>query len=234
MHERYMRKPRTGNKLMNNEPTPSSLLSAPTSLTSDLQPPISTPAPSTAPKRGRPRKLDDLKRHEICALVAGGCSLREAAKYVGCGINTVRRELERNTEFNGDGGAPAMDFRVEQGLPVVTPAELTPDAIRAAFAAYGCLHVPGLVDEARVEELKNGIDNVFDAAEKYEEAEEAAKASEEGNGAPARPEPDPALMRAADVPWLVGDSSRLRAATGWRPALTLEQTLKDVVDAQAH
>jgi GDP-4-dehydro-6-deoxy-D-mannose reductase len=53
-------------------------------------------------------------------------------------------------------------------------------------------------------------------------------------GSDARPEPDPALMRAADVPWLVGDSSRLRAATGWRPALTLEQTLKDVVDAQAH
>ena len=50
----------------------------------------------------------------------------------------------------------------------------------------------------------------------------------------ARPEPDPALVRAADVPWLVGDSSRLREATGWRPALTLEQTLKDVVDAQAH
>lgn len=53
-------------------------------------------------------------------------------------------------------------------------------------------------------------------------------------GVDARPEPDPALMRAADVPWLVGDASRLRAATGWRPALTLDQTLKDVVDAQTH
>lgn len=53
-------------------------------------------------------------------------------------------------------------------------------------------------------------------------------------GIDARPEPDPALVRAADVPWLVGDSSLLRKATGWRPALTLEQTLKDVVDAQAH
>ncbi|HEU4800627.1 MAG TPA: NAD-dependent epimerase/dehydratase family protein [Gemmatimonadales bacterium] len=53
-------------------------------------------------------------------------------------------------------------------------------------------------------------------------------------GVDARPEPDPALMRTADVPWLVGDPSLLHAATGWRPALTLEQTLKDVVDAQAH
>jgi hypothetical protein len=55
--------------------------------------------PSAAPTRGRPRALNDIKRHEICALVAGGCSLREAAKYVGCGINTIRRELERNTIF---------------------------------------------------------------------------------------------------------------------------------------
>lgn len=53
-------------------------------------------------------------------------------------------------------------------------------------------------------------------------------------GVDARPEPDPELMRTADVPFLVGDSTRLRAATGWRPALTLDQTLKDVVDAQAH
>lgn len=53
-------------------------------------------------------------------------------------------------------------------------------------------------------------------------------------GVDARPEPDPALMRAADLPWLVGDSSRLHTATGWRPAFTLDQTLRDVVDAQAH
>ena len=57
-----------------------------------------TPDPSK--KRGRPRVLDEVKRREICALVAGGCSLREAAKYVGCGINTIRRELERNAEFS--------------------------------------------------------------------------------------------------------------------------------------
>lgn len=47
------------------------------------------------------------------------------------------------------------------------------------------------------------------------------------------PEPDPALLRAADIPYLVGDSARLRAATGWAPAKTLEQTLAEVVSAQA-
>ena len=33
-------------------------------------------------------------------LVAGGCGLREAARYVRCNINTIRREAERNPEFD--------------------------------------------------------------------------------------------------------------------------------------
>jgi GDP-4-dehydro-6-deoxy-D-mannose reductase len=43
-------------------------------------------------------------------------------------------------------------------------------------------------------------------------------------------EPDPALIRPADIPWLVGDGAKLRAATGWVPAFTLEQTLSDVLE----
>lgn len=52
-------------------------------------------------------------------------------------------------------------------------------------------------------------------------------------GVPAEPVPDPALARPADIPHLVGDNTRLRAATGWSPSITLDQTLKDVIDAQA-
>jgi hypothetical protein len=48
---------------------------------------------------GRPRVLDDAKRREICALIAGGCGLREAAQYVDCSITTIRREAERNPDF---------------------------------------------------------------------------------------------------------------------------------------
>jgi hypothetical protein len=48
---------------------------------------------------GRPRVLDDAKRREICALIAGGCGLREAASYVDCSITTIRREAERNPDF---------------------------------------------------------------------------------------------------------------------------------------
>ncbi|MBI4499652.1 MAG: GDP-mannose 4,6-dehydratase [Gemmatimonadetes bacterium] len=47
------------------------------------------------------------------------------------------------------------------------------------------------------------------------------------------PEVHPSLMRAGDIPYLVGDGSKLRAATGWEPRRTLEQTLREVVNAQA-
>jgi GDP-4-dehydro-6-deoxy-D-mannose reductase len=48
-------------------------------------------------------------------------------------------------------------------------------------------------------------------------------------GVDASPEPDPALMRPADIPYLVGDPGRLAAATGWTPRVPMRQTLTDVV-----
>lgn len=47
------------------------------------------------------------------------------------------------------------------------------------------------------------------------------------------PEADPALMRPADILHLVGDAAKLRAATGWCPRRSLDDTLQDVLDAQA-
>jgi GDP-4-dehydro-6-deoxy-D-mannose reductase len=44
---------------------------------------------------------------------------------------------------------------------------------------------------------------------------------------------DPALARAVDIPHLVGDSTKLRRATGWAPSRSLEQTLRGLVDAEA-
>jgi GDP-4-dehydro-6-deoxy-D-mannose reductase len=41
---------------------------------------------------------------------------------------------------------------------------------------------------------------------------------------------DPELVRPVDVPRLVGDASKLTAATGWRPEIPLERTLADVLD----
>jgi IS30 family transposase len=50
-------------------------------------------------KAGRPRALDDVKRREVCALVAAGCTLAGAGRYVNCSAKTIRREAERNTDF---------------------------------------------------------------------------------------------------------------------------------------
>ena len=41
---------------------------------------------------------------------------------------------------------------------------------------------------------------------------------------------DPGLERPADVPILRGDSSLLLSATGWRPEIALDATLRAVVD----
>jgi GDP-4-dehydro-6-deoxy-D-mannose reductase len=49
---------------------------------------------------------------------------------------------------------------------------------------------------------------------------------------PMRLVPDPELLRPVDVPVLRGDNSKIRAATGWSPAIPIEQTLADLLDDQ--
>jgi GDP-4-dehydro-6-deoxy-D-mannose reductase len=41
---------------------------------------------------------------------------------------------------------------------------------------------------------------------------------------------DPALMRPNDIPVLVGDSTRLREATGWAPRIGFDRTLDDLLE----
>jgi GDP-4-dehydro-6-deoxy-D-mannose reductase len=48
---------------------------------------------------------------------------------------------------------------------------------------------------------------------------------------PVEVEQDEARLRPADIPRLAGDSSRLRAATGWEPEIPLERTLADALGA---
>jgi GDP-4-dehydro-6-deoxy-D-mannose reductase len=48
---------------------------------------------------------------------------------------------------------------------------------------------------------------------------------------PLRLRVDEALVRPVDTPRLVGDPTRLRAATGWEPRYTLEETLAAVLDS---
>ena len=53
-------------------------------------------------------------------------------------------------------------------------------------------------------------------------------------GVAVEPFADPSLVRSGDIPYLVGDASKLRDATGWSPTITLERTLRDMVDAQTN
>ncbi|MCC6348657.1 MAG: GDP-mannose 4,6-dehydratase [Candidatus Eisenbacteria bacterium] len=47
---------------------------------------------------------------------------------------------------------------------------------------------------------------------------------------PIRHEQDPARLRPADVPYLVGDPSRVARECGWRVTRSLEETLRDVLE----
>ena len=47
------------------------------------------------------------------------------------------------------------------------------------------------------------------------------------------PEADARLLRRSDIPHLVGDPAKVRAATGWQPEIPLDQSLQDVLNAQA-
>ena len=47
---------------------------------------------------------------------------------------------------------------------------------------------------------------------------------------PVRVEVDPARVRPSDTAMLIGDSTRLRAATGWQPQVTFERMLDDLLE----
>jgi len=47
-----------------------------------------------------------------------------------------------------------------------------------------------------------------------------------------KPELEPRLARRSDITHLVGDASKLRADTGWRPQVPLDRTLQDLLHAQ--
>jgi hypothetical protein len=48
---------------------------------------------------GRPQALNDDKRAIVCSLMAEGASLRQAARFVECDPNSIRRDAKRNDEF---------------------------------------------------------------------------------------------------------------------------------------
>ncbi len=55
--------------------------------------------PLNPSRTGRPRALNDDKQATVCSLIAEGASLRQAARFVDCDPNSIRREARRNDEF---------------------------------------------------------------------------------------------------------------------------------------
>jgi len=124
---------------------------------------------------------------------------------------------------------PALVRRVRQaqrdGLAEIAAGNLSPVRdfldVRDVVAAYGLLlerGVPGRIYNiasgtgVRLADLLGRISALL--------------------GHPVRPQTDPALMRPADIPVLVGDATRLRSETGWCPAHTLDDTLRRMLDAE--
>jgi GDP-4-dehydro-6-deoxy-D-mannose reductase len=53
-------------------------------------------------------------------------------------------------------------------------------------------------------------------------------------GVDAKLQSDPALVRPADVPALVGSAAKLRATTGWAPRHSLDSILEELIRAASH
>jgi len=53
-------------------------------------------------------------------------------------------------------------------------------------------------------------------------------------GVDAKLQTDPALVRPADVPALIGSAAKLRAATGWAPRHSLDSILEELIRAASH
>jgi len=122
--------------------------------------------------------------------------------------------------------AQRLRFAQRIGAPVVKVGNLEP--------VRDLLHVQDVVD-AYVRLLSKG-----EAGEVYNVASGQGMSLEDllfrmadVLGIRAIPEADPELLRPADIPHLVGDAAKLRAATGWSPRRSLDETLRDVLDAQA-
>ena len=51
-------------------------------------------------ENGRNPVLDEVKKGQICAMLAVGCSRSTAAKFVGCAVGTIRHTAGRDPKFD--------------------------------------------------------------------------------------------------------------------------------------
>lgn len=132
----------------------------------------------------------------------------------------------QDTRFVVPAFAQRLKFAKKSGAPVVKVGNLEP--------VREFLHVQDVVD-AYVRLLTRGQAGEIYNVASGQPISLAALLDRLARLVDVRPIPqvDPDRMRPADIPHLVGDASKLRTATGWAPRRSLDETLKEVVDAQA-
>ena len=111
------------------------------------------------------------------------------------------------------------------GAPVVEVGNLEP--------VRECMHVADVVDAYRLL-LDTGVPGeIYNVASGVGiKLHDLFFKAAEIVGHRAIPETDTTLSRRVDIPHLVGDGAKLTSATGWTPTRTLDQTLREVLDAQ--
>ena len=113
-----------------------------------------------------------------------------------------------------------------RGAPAITVGDLS--------AVRDFLHVEDVVDAYLALLTHERAGEIYNIASGCGVTLEAVHAKlEELIGVHPVHERDAGEMRPDARPYLVGDASKLRSATGWVPRRSLEETLKEIVDAQA-
>lgn len=148
--------------------------------------------------------------------------------WLGHGLETVR---VRSFNHIGPGQSPrfiaaAMAWRIAEaerdGSETVPVGNVTPRRdftdVRDVVRAYRAAMVGGAPGE--VYNVASGRDTSIDSL-----CRQLIDAAER----PLRLEPDPDLQRPVDNPISVGDSTRLRDATGWAPQIPFATTIEDLL-----
>ena len=177
-------------------------------------------------ERDEPRPQSPYAASKLGAEIAAA----EAARRTG-----LRTIVARAFPHTGPGQAPlyvvpALAKRIAEarrrGEPSVRTGNLEPvrdlSDVRDVVAAYAALLTRGAPGETYNVSRGTGT-AIVDIFHRLARLLDAA----------VTPAPDPSLLRGGDLRYLVGDSTKLRAATGWTPAYELDSTLRDLLDAQA-
>lgn len=178
------------------------------------------------------RETDPVRPSSPYAASKLGAEIAGLEAWQRAGLRTVIARLFTHT---GPGQAarfvvPAFAHRLQKARhtrpPVVQVGNLSP--------VRDFLHVRDVVD-AYAALLRHGVPGeIYNVASgRGVSLEEVLFVLAGHLGVRPVPEVDPELVRPNDVPYLVGDAAKLRAATGWTPRVSLEDTLREVLDAQA-